>query len=182
MIACDPGILQALFARPAHAYDVFSFIHPMEDFTMPMVYIWTHEGKSAARLEAISQGVHAAMVDVLKVSEDTYDHFINTLPHGRMVYDRNYFGVARSDDMVFIHFFFNTRPPALKARFLEAVAAELGTRAQLDRADLMMAITEVAPENWWAYGREVDPATGYDKRMQVDRDGNVRAPDNPGAG
>jgi phenylpyruvate tautomerase PptA (4-oxalocrotonate tautomerase family) len=145
----------------------------MEDPKMPMVYIWTHEGKSEARLNAISQGVHAAMVDVLKVTEDTYDHFINTLPRGRMVYDRNYCGVPRSDDMVFIHFFFNTRAPALKARFFEAVADELGKRAQLDRADLVMSITEVAPENWWAQGREVDPATGYDKRMQVGRDGNA---------
>ena len=143
---------------------------------MPMVYIWTHEGKSEQRLQAISQGVHAAMVDVLKVSEDTYDHFINTLPHGRMVYDRNYFNVARSEDMVFIHFFFNKRTPELKARFFEAVAAEVTARAQLSRADLIMAITEVAPENWWAYGRDVDPATGYDTRMQVDKDGNAATP------
>jgi 4-oxalocrotonate tautomerase len=145
---------------------------------MPMVYIWTHEGKSEQRLQAISQGVHAAMVDVLKVTEDTYDHFINTLPHGHMVYDRNYCGVARSDDMVFIHFFFNKRTPELNARFFDAVADELAARAQLDRADLIMSITEVAPENWWAQGRTVDPVTGYDSRMQVDKDGNgvARAP------
>lgn len=148
---------------------------------MPMVYIWTHEGKNEERLNAISQGVHAAMVNVLKVTEDTYDHFINTLPHGRMVYDRNYCGVPRSDEMVFIHFFFNARTPELKARFFEAVADELAARAQLSRADLIMSITEVAPENWWAQGREVDPVTGYDKRMQVDKDGNARAPAGTGA-
>lgn len=149
---------------------------------MPMVYIWTHEGKNEERLHAISQGVHAAMVNVLKVTEDTYDHFINAMPHGRMVYDRNYAGVPRSDDMVFIHFFFNTRARELKARFFEAVADELAARAQLDRADLIMSITEVAPENWWAQGREVDPVTGYDKRMQVDKDGNASAPAGTGAG
>lgn len=140
---------------------------------MPMVYIWTHEGKSEVRLNAISRGVHAAMVNVLNVAGDTYDHFINTLPHGRMIYDRNYFGIPRSDEMVFIHFFFNTRPAALKARFFEAVADEVTARAQLDRADLIMSITEVAPENWWAHGRGVDPASGYDSRMRVDREGNA---------
>lgn len=146
---------------------------------MPMIYIWTQEGKTEERLHAISQGVHAAMVDVLKVPPDTFDHFINELPKGRMVYDRNYYGVPRSDDMVFIHFFFNARPPELKARFFDAVAAEVTARAGLDPADLIMSITEVAAENWWAHGRAVDPHTGYDARMAVDKDGNARA---PGAG
>ena len=139
---------------------------------MPMIYIWTQEGKSEERLQAISQGVHAAMVDVLQMPPDTYDHVINELPKGRMRYDPNYFGVPRSEDMVFIHFFFNTRPSELKARFFEAVAAEVTARAQLNRADLVMSITEVAAENWWAHGRTVDPHTGYDTRMRVDKAGN----------
>lgn len=148
---------------------------------MPMVYIWTHEGKSEERLKGISEGIHAAMVDVLKVSDDTWDQFINEMPPGRMIYDRNYWGVPRSDDMVFIQFFFNTRPAELKARFFEAVVDEVTRRAQLKRSDLILTITEVAAENWWAHGREVDPNTGFDTRMKVDRNGNALPASAPGA-
>jgi len=140
---------------------------------MPMVYIWTHEGKSEETLKGISDGIAAAMQSVLKVPPDTFDHFINEMPKGRMIYDRNYFGVPRSEAMTFIHFFFNTRPRELKAAFFEAVADEVTRRAGLDRADLLMSITEVSAENWWAFGRSINPDTGYDTRMQVDQEGNA---------
>jgi phenylpyruvate tautomerase PptA (4-oxalocrotonate tautomerase family) len=113
------------------------------------------------------------MQEVLKVPADTFDHFINEMPMGRMIYDRNYFGVPRSDAMTFIHFFFNTRPKELKAAFFEAVVNEVTRRAGLDRADLLMSITEVAAENWWAHGRTIDPVSGYDTRMNVDSKGNA---------
>lgn len=83
-----------------------------------------------------------------------------------MVYDPNYFNVPRSPDIIFIHFFFNTRPKEMKERFFEAVADEVTKRTSLHREDLLMAITEVPAENWWAYGRTVDPKTGFDTRMK----------------
>lgn len=132
---------------------------------MPMIHIWMHRGKDADYKRRISEGIHAAMVDVLGVTEDTWDHVFNELRPGDMVYDRNYAGMQRSDDMVFIHFFLNPRPKEMKARFFNAVADEVTTRAKLARTDLMMTLTEQAPENWWAEGRVVDPQTGFDVRM-----------------
>ena len=41
---------------------------------MPMIHIWMHEGKSADYKEQLSEGIHAAMIDVLEVPEDTWDH------------------------------------------------------------------------------------------------------------
>ena len=40
---------------------------------MPMVYIQMHEGKDAAYKKAVSDGIHAAMLDVLGVPDDTWD-------------------------------------------------------------------------------------------------------------
>ena len=133
---------------------------------MPMVYIQMHEGKDAAYKKAVSDGIHVAMMDVLGVPDDTWDQFFNEHKPGNMVYDSNYFGVPRSPDMMFIHFFFNTRPKEMKERFFEAVADEVTKRAGLRREDLLMAITEVPWENWWAFGRTVDPKTGFDTRMK----------------
>lgn len=133
---------------------------------MPMVYIWMHEGKDAEYKKQVSEGIHAAMMDVLGVPDDTWDQFFNEMEKGNMVYDQNYFGVHRSPDMMFIHFFFNTRPREMKERFFEAVADEVTKRSGLRREDLLMSITEVPWENWWAFGRTVDPKTGFDTRMK----------------
>lgn len=32
----------------------------------------------------------------------------------------------------------------------------------------MLNVSEVAPENWWLEGRQIDPNTGTDARMSVD--------------
>lgn len=133
---------------------------------MPMVYIWMHEGKTPEYRRQISDGIHAAMMEVLKTPEDVLDHFLNELPRGNIVYDPNYFDVPRSPDIVYIHFFFNTRPKEQKAAFFEKVADEVTARSGLKREDLIMAITEVPAENWWAYGRTIDPGTGLDTRMK----------------
>lgn len=133
---------------------------------MPMVYIQMHEGKSAEYKKQVSEGIHTAMMDVLGVPEDTWDQIFNEHTPGNMVYDPNYFDVPRGPDMLFIHFFFNTRPKEMKERFFEAVADEVTKRSGLRRQDLLMAITEVPSENWWAYGRKVNPETGFDTRMK----------------
>ena len=37
--------------------------------------------------------------------------------------------------------------------------------ADVPEEDILMTIIETARENWWAAGRVVNPATGYDERM-----------------
>ena len=133
---------------------------------MPMIYVMLHEGKSAEYKQQVSDGIHAAMVNVLHVPPDTYDHFFSEKAKGDMVYDRKYFGVERTDDMMFIQFFFNTRPAALKQKLFERVADEITQRTGLRREDLLMSIVEVAADNWWAFGRTTDPKTGFDTRMK----------------
>jgi 4-oxalocrotonate tautomerase len=133
---------------------------------MPMVHIWMHEGKTAEYKAQISEGIHTAMMDVLGVPSDTWDQMFNEMKPGNMIYDPNYFDVPRSPDMVFVHFFFNERPKDMKERFFEAVADEVTARSGLRREDLAMAITEMPRENWWVFGRKVNPKTGYDIRMK----------------
>lgn len=65
-----------------------------------------------------------------------------------MVYDPNYFGMPRTPDMMFFHFFFNTRPKEMKERFSEAVADQVTSRSGLRSEDLLMAITEVPWERY----------------------------------
>ena len=134
---------------------------------MPIINISLYEGKSPEFKKKISDAIHAAMTEVLHVPLDTYDHFFFDKAKSDMVFDRNYFGIERTEGMIFIQFFFNARPPALKAKFFDRVAHEITTRVPSHRQeDLLMCIVEVAPENWWAYGRTIDPVTGFDTRMK----------------
>ena len=62
---------------------------------MPLVYIQLHKGKDPTYKKAVSDGIHAAMVDVLGVPDDTWDQFFNEYRPGDMVYDPQYFGLLR---------------------------------------------------------------------------------------
>lgn len=132
---------------------------------MPMIHIWMHEGKPKQYKKHVSEGIHAAMVDVLGAPADTWDHMFNDMAPGDMVYAPNFFDIPRSTDVIFIHFFLNERPKEIKARFFETCADEVTKRCGLRREDLMMTISETASENWWVHGRKVDPKTGFDARM-----------------
>ncbi len=68
---------------------------------------------------------------------------------------------------MFITLSFNQRPAEQKERLFAAVVQQLEGRAGVTRDQVVMRILETASENWWASGRVVNPATGYDERMDV---------------
>lgn len=54
-----------------------------------------------------------------------------------------------------------------ETQLFRAIVANLGLFAEVLEEDILMVISETAGENWWAAGRVVDPATGYDERMSI---------------
>ncbi|MFE5600822.1 tautomerase family protein [Streptomyces coelicoflavus] len=60
---------------------------------------------------------------------------------------------------------FNERGAEQKAELFRAIVDNLRLRAGVPAEDVMLMAVETARENWWAAGRVVDPATGYDARM-----------------
>lgn len=106
------------------------------------------------------------MNSALGTPRDDWFAVTHELDKEHFQYDPNYYGRERSPEFVMVQAFFNARPAVVKERVFEAVAENL-TRAGVHREDIMINIAEVAPENWWLEGREIDPATGTDARMSA---------------
>jgi 4-oxalocrotonate tautomerase len=132
---------------------------------MPIIYVSLRKGTPVAFRKAIAQGIQRAMISTLKIPADDYFQVTHELEPENMIYDRNFFGVVRSDEAVFIQLFFNHRPGDLKKALFAAIADNLVRDPSIRREDIFMSIAETAFENWWAQGRTVNPETGTDSRM-----------------
>lgn len=133
---------------------------------MPLIYVSLRKGTTPSHRKAISQGIQRGMIDVLKIPLDDYFQVTHELDAENMVYDPNFFGVPRGPNAVMIQLFFNHRPAALKAALFEAIADNLVREPGFRREDIFMSISETTFENWWAYGRAINPLTGTDARME----------------
>ena len=66
-----------------------------------------------------------------------------------MQFDRDYLGVHRSDDCVFLQITLNSgRTLEMKQRFYKAVADGLHEALKVRREDVFINLVEVAKENW----------------------------------
>ena len=116
---------------------------------MPLVRVSLREGKSASYRAAIGEGIHRAMVETINVPAD--DRFQTFTEHasGGLVYDKDYLGIPRSDDVVFIQIFLNTgRTLDQKRAFYRALAEKLGRDPGLRKEDILVSLVEVSKENW----------------------------------
>jgi len=89
------------------------------------------------------------MLDVLNVPKDDRFHIITEHPKTDLQFDRNYLGVRRSDDCVFLQITLNGgRTVEMKQRFYKAVADGLHETLSLRREDVFINLVEVPKENW----------------------------------
>ena len=65
------------------------------------------------------------------------------------VYDANYLGIQRSDDLVIIQITVsNTRPTAQKQKLYRRIVERLTENPGLRPEDIFINLLEVLPENW----------------------------------
>lgn len=133
---------------------------------MPIIHVYLHQQDTSIQYrQAITRGIHDAMIEVLGIPEDDYNQITHQPAPENMIYDRNFYNVPRSENAVFITLEFNQRPKEVKDRLFTAIVRNLGDDPGIDQRDLFMMIDEIAAENWWAYARQTDPQTGLDARM-----------------
>ena len=133
---------------------------------MPLIHVYLKKGVTREYKRAISDGIYRAMIDVLHLPDDDYNQVTFEMDPEDMRYDPNYFGVHRSEKVVFISITFNNgRAPETKTQLFETIAANLVKSPGMRIEDVMMYILEAARENWWAYARTINPETGLDSRM-----------------
>jgi len=116
---------------------------------MPLVRIDLLEGKAPEYGVQVGQIVHQAVCDVLNAPKDDLFQIITEHPKAGLHFDRNYLGVHRSDDCIFVQITLNSgRTMEMKQRFYKAVAGGLHEGLKLRREDVFINLVEVPKENW----------------------------------
>lgn len=116
---------------------------------MPLVRISLREGKSASYRAAIGESVHRAMVETINVPADDRFQILTEHPSDRLVYDKKYLGIERTDDIVVIQITLNTgRTLDQKLALYRALAEKLAKAPGIRGQDLLVSLVEVPKENW----------------------------------
>jgi 4-oxalocrotonate tautomerase len=116
---------------------------------MPLVRIDLLKGKSANYRAQVGEIVYQAMLSAFAVPKDDRFQVITEHSADELLFDRNYLGIHRSDDCVFIQITMSTgRTVEMKQRFYKAVADGLHEKLELRREDVFINLVEVNKENW----------------------------------
>jgi phenylpyruvate tautomerase PptA (4-oxalocrotonate tautomerase family) len=116
---------------------------------MPIVRIDFLEGKASEFGVEVGLIVARAMTDALNVPKDDLFQVITAHPKTGLQFDRDYLGIHRSDDCIFLQITLNSgRTLEMKQRFYKAVADGLHEALKLRREDILINLVEVPKENW----------------------------------
>lgn len=116
---------------------------------MPLVNISLLKGKSREHIHAIANGVHEALKEAYKVPEQDRFQLIRQYDRDDFIYDSDYLGIHRSDDVVFIHIVAgNWRDTATKQALYKAIADRLTQSPGLRREDVQIVITANERDEW----------------------------------
>ena len=116
---------------------------------MPLVRIDLLAGKTAEYRAQIGQIVYQALLDCFTVPKDDRFQVITEHPQAELLFDRNYLGIHRTDDCIFVQITLSAgRTVEMKQRFYKAVADGLHASLKLRREDVFINLVEVPKENW----------------------------------
>ena len=115
---------------------------------MPLVRISLRRGKRPAYRRQIGDAVHRALVDTIDVPRRDRFQLITEHEAEDFVYDAEYLGLSRTDNLVILQITLSAgrtleKKRALYRRIADNLAA-LGVR----REDVWINLVEVAKENW----------------------------------
>ena len=116
---------------------------------MPIVRIDYLEGKAPEYGVQVGLIVARALTEVLNVPKDDLFQVITAHAKTGLQFDRDYLGIHRTDDCVFLQITLNSgRTVEMKQRFYKAVADGLHENLKLRKEDVLINLVEVAKENW----------------------------------
>jgi phenylpyruvate tautomerase PptA (4-oxalocrotonate tautomerase family) len=116
---------------------------------MPLVRISLIKGKPASYLRAISQGVHRALIEAYRIPPDDFFQLIHQHERDELLYDADYLGVHRTDDIVIIHLVAgNWRDTETKQALYKAIADRLHEAPGVRREDVQIILTSNERDEW----------------------------------
>lgn len=120
---------------------------------MPLVRISLQQGKPLEYRRAVADGVHRALVEGIGIPPKDRFQILSEHAPADLIYDREYFGVARSDDMIFIQVSLRRgRPEGVKQAFYRRVVANLQADPGVRPEDVAIILTENGDADW-SFGR-----------------------------
>lgn len=120
---------------------------------MPFARISLARGKSRDYLRALSEELHAALVESFDVPQDDMFQVIHQHDPDEMVFDPHYMGVDRSADLVFITLTAGRpRSTQTKLRFYRTLADRLAARPGI-RPDDVMVVISTSQRDEWSFGK-----------------------------
>jgi 4-oxalocrotonate tautomerase len=121
----------------------------VEGADMPLVRIDLVEGKSEEYREKVGEIAYQTLVDIFNVSKNDRFQVITEHKKSGLSFDRDYLGIHRSDDCIFLQITLNSgRSIVLKQRFYKVLADSLHEGVKLRREDVFINLVEAPKENW----------------------------------
>jgi 4-oxalocrotonate tautomerase len=117
---------------------------------MPLVRITMPKGKTPEHRQAISQGVHAALIETFNVpQDDLFQVITEAAPQAEIVHAPSYLGIKYTDDLVLIQLTVSdTRDVEQKKALFRRIVDHLAESPGLRREDVFINLLEVKKENW----------------------------------
>ncbi len=136
---------------------------------MPMTKVYMRRGSTPEHRKAISDSIHISLVEVLGIPDDDKYHVFHELDPDNLISAPVAFGLERRAEAIFIQTYFGARPVEQLRELYRALVANLADRPGLESRDIYINVVESASANWWADGRVLNPATGFDERIDQDK-------------
>jgi 4-oxalocrotonate tautomerase len=115
---------------------------------MPLVRIDLRKGKSDAYRQEIGRVVYEALLSVGVPKDDRFQ-VVNEHEATNFLFDPNYLGVRRSEDLVIVQITWSEgRTLEQKEALYKAIADGLADKLSLRREDVLINLVEVRRENW----------------------------------
>ena len=116
---------------------------------MPLVRIALRKGTKPEFRRALSDSIHRAMVETIKIPEQDKFQVLTEHDDSGLIYDPSYLGIPRSDGVIFIQITLSAGRTvevrkALFARIAQLLSESPGVRPE----DVFVNLVEVAKENW----------------------------------
>jgi len=116
---------------------------------VPLVRISLIKGKPVAYIRSIANGVHKALVETYNTPADDKFQLIHQHERGEFLYDSDYLGIHRTDDVVMINIVASrTRDTKTKQDFYTALAGNLSKDPGLRPEDILVVLSPNDREDW----------------------------------
>ena len=116
---------------------------------MPLVRISLIKGKSPDHIRAISDGVHRGLMEAYGVPADDRFQLIHQHARDELVYDPDYLGLHRTDDLVIIDIVAgNWRGTPQKQALYRSITDHLVANPGLRPEDVLIVLSPNARDEW----------------------------------